>query len=722
MNNKPSSVEPSEEKLQAETFSEDDALVELRRLILGTMESDLAKLQLRLDDPDLRASELSHVLPEAIINRSSRDDSLVTALTPTVEKSVRFSIKGNLKAFADALFPVMGPAIRKAISEALRTMLESLNQALDKSFSMQGIKWRLEALRSRKPFSEIVLLHSIVYRVEQVFLIHKKTGLLLQHVVRAETDLQDADMVSSMLTAIRDFVADSFKVNEDEGLETIRVGELTVWIEQGPLAIVAVVIRGNASGSLRLVIQETLENFHSAYAEILESFDGDTAPFEAARPALESCLLSQYKLERNKFSPALLCSVGVISLALLVWIGFLIHDHLRWKDLLTKLNTQDGIVVTKAEKENGKYVIRGLRDELAVDPSSLLDQAQIKPDQVSFQWTPYQALSEQFVLKRAGQILRPPDTVSLRLNKGILVAEGTASHGWVMDASRLVRAMPGVEKLDTNKLIESDLEEINAFNNYIESLKREKGIVVTSAENRKGEYHVSGFLDPLAKEPTEILKPTKIPTSKVIFHWEPYQSLDPFLIAERAKKVLNPPGTASLHLDDGCIIVSGTASHQWILESRRRAPLITGATCLREKDLIDLDVEALQALKREIEERNILFLADTPNPVPNQSEKIDQIADDIQRAVDLANQMGIPIHIKILGHTDKIGSEERNKRLSQMRAERVIDFLVSRGIPLRKVSAQALGASQPVAPELDEPHREMNRRVSFQVILGQGFI
>ena len=160
---------------------------------------------------------------------------------------------------------------------------------------MQGIKWRLEALRSRKPFSEIVLLHSIVYRVEQVFLIHKKTGLMLQHVVRAETDLQDADMVSSMLTAIRDFVADSFKVEEDEGLETIRVGELTVWIEQGPLAILAVVIRGNAPQSLRLLIQETLENIHSAYVEVLESFGGDTAPFEEARPALEACLVSQYK-------------------------------------------------------------------------------------------------------------------------------------------------------------------------------------------------------------------------------------------------------------------------------------------------------------------------------------------------------------------------------------------------------------------------------------------
>ena len=722
MSNKPTTSEPSEGKTPKESFSEDDALVELRRLILGTMESDLAQLQLRLDDPDLRANELSTILSEAITKRSTRDDSLVTALTPTVEKSVRFSIKGNLKAFADALFPVMGPAIRKAISEALRTMMESLNQALDKSFSMQGIKWRLEALRSRKPFSEIVLLHSIVYRVEQVFLIHKKTGLMLQHVVRAETDLQDADMVSSMLTAIRDFVADSFKVEEDEGLETIRVGELTVWIEQGPLAILAVVIRGNAPQNLRLLIQETLENIHSTYAGGLESFDGDTTPFEEARPALEVCLVSQYKQERKKLSPALLCSVGVVTLALIIWIGLLIHNHLRWLDLLARLNSEKGIVITQIDKQNGRYIVRGLRDELAVDPSILLKQTQMKPDQVSFQWTPYQALNDQFVIKRAEQILRPPDTVSLKMKSGKMIVEGSASHDWIVDARRLARAIPGVETFDTDGLIESDLEEINAFNNYIESLRREKGIVVTLAEKRNGEYHVSGFLDALAGNPVELLRASKIPSSKVVFHWEPYQSLDPFLIAKRAKKALDPPRTVRMRIEDGCIVVSGSASHQWIVESRRRAGLITGASCLREKDLVDVDLEALQALKTKIEEQNILFLTDRPNLVPNQSEKIDQATKDIQKAVDLANQLCIPIQIKVLGHTDEIDSDGRNKRLSQLRAERVVDLLVSSGISPRQVSAHGLGASQPIEPENDERHLEMNRRVSFQVVLGQGLI
>ena len=63
---------------------------------------------------------------------------------------------------------------------------------------------------------------------------------------RRRREVQDADMVSGMLTAIRDFVGDSFKVSEDEGLEALKVGELSVWIEQGPQAVLAAVMRGSA--------------------------------------------------------------------------------------------------------------------------------------------------------------------------------------------------------------------------------------------------------------------------------------------------------------------------------------------------------------------------------------------------------------------------------------------------------------------------------------------
>jgi predicted ABC-class ATPase len=56
------------------------------------------------------------------------------------------------------------------------------NHSLDISISWQGVKWRLEAMRTGKPFGEVVLLHTLRYRVEQVFPIQRESGLLLLHV------------------------------------------------------------------------------------------------------------------------------------------------------------------------------------------------------------------------------------------------------------------------------------------------------------------------------------------------------------------------------------------------------------------------------------------------------------------------------------------------------------------------------------------------------------
>ena len=58
-------------------------------------------------------------------------------------------------------------------------------------------------------------------------------------------------MVSGMLTAIRDFVQDSFGGKESEGLDAFQVGQFTIWVEQGPLAVLAGVIRGNPPRELR---------------------------------------------------------------------------------------------------------------------------------------------------------------------------------------------------------------------------------------------------------------------------------------------------------------------------------------------------------------------------------------------------------------------------------------------------------------------------------------
>lgn len=443
--------------------SEEEGLAELRDLLFG------ADLQARLENPKVLAEDVSNVLPEAIILRTMQDEQLTKAVVPTIEQAIHNSVKQDLNILSDALFPVMGPAIRKAVSTALKTLTESLNQTLDHSLSPQSIKWRLEAKQTGKSFAEVVLLRTLVYRVEQVFLIHKQTGLVLQHAVADAVAVQDADLVSAMLTAIQNFVQDSFNVSQEDALNTLEFGELTICIEQGPQAILAGVIRGNAPQALRLVFQSAIEKIHKQFRSALISFQGDNVPFEASKLYLEDCLQVQYQVKKDKPSPILWILICGIVCSLGIWGFFSIQERQRWINFLDKLNSQSGIVVVKAEKHNGKYFISGLRDPLAVEPVKLMQEAKLNPKTVISNWEPYISINSRFTTTRVKRLLQPPATVSLQVdNNGVLYAAGSAPHQWIAQAKKLATSFPGVTQIQTKNLVEIELQELQSTKEKLE--------------------------------------------------------------------------------------------------------------------------------------------------------------------------------------------------------------------------------------------------------------
>jgi OOP family OmpA-OmpF porin len=145
----------------------------------------------------------------------------------------------------------------------------------------------------RSRFAEVVRLRTLVFQVEQAFLIHRQTGLLLLHVAANPTTARDPDLISGMLIAIQDFVQDSFRVSADEGPETIQIGELTVWVEKDQLAILAAAIRGNPPQTVRTLLRDMLAKIRLEHARALATFTGDVRPFERSRAHLEACLLTQ---------------------------------------------------------------------------------------------------------------------------------------------------------------------------------------------------------------------------------------------------------------------------------------------------------------------------------------------------------------------------------------------------------------------------------------------
>lgn len=431
-------------------------LAELRELILGAERRRIRELERRLDAAGVTREELAELLPEAIVLRAARDRQLARALAPTVESAIGESVRRNPREIATAIFPVLGPAIRKAIAETLAGLVASINSAVEDSISPRGLKWRLEAWRTGVPYAQIVLKHALVYRVEQVFLIHAETGLLLAHAWAQELPVSDADLISGMLTAIRDFVADSFVREGDAGgLRRFSVGELTVMVEQGPQAVIAAVVRGQAPDTLLAKLQDTLERVHLEYSGPLTVFEGDATPFEPARPLLEECLATVVSTDRPRngrrpgaWLPWVIGAVLVV--AALAWSG--VRSEQRWERAVARLESEPGIVVTHAERDGGRWSFAGLRDPLAPEPSALLAGVAVDTTGVEQRWEPYLSLRPELVLARARKSLAPPATVALAMAGDTLRLRGPAPLAWVAATARLAAFPPGVAALDLSDI------------------------------------------------------------------------------------------------------------------------------------------------------------------------------------------------------------------------------------------------------------------------------
>jgi len=75
----------------------------------------------------------------------------------------------------------------------------------------------------------------------------------------------------------------------------------------------------------------------------------------------------------------------------------------------------------------------------------------------------------------------------------------------------------------------------------------------------------------------------------------------------------------------------------------------------------------------------------------------------------------IDINVDVEGHTDSIGSKEKNRVLSQKRADSIKSYLVSKGIKADRLNPIGYGESKPLVKNNSKTNRQINRRVEFKV-------
>ena len=465
-------VEPGTEQPDG-TAPFDPRLEELRRLILGREIDLLERLRQVIEDPERLGVAVGRALPTAVANSDMR---LGHVLAPALERATETSIRNDPRVLVDILQPVIGPAIRKSVGDTLDNSFQSLNELLRQSLSWRGLRWRIEAWRTAKPFAEVVLNHSLVYQVEHVFLIHSHTGLLISHVAAPDAASQDPQLVSSMLTAIQDFVRDSFKGSGQQAVDTLRLGDLRLWCEAGPLAMVVAVIRGNPPEELRGRLRDVIARIHQERRQALESFDGDSSGLADVEARLAECAAMRQQAMRKRGFPwlvfllAMLMACGVPAVGYVRWeiAQERAQEQARiraeqeaadarvraaeaarraaelgaWSDYLDRLRAQPGIVVAEADERDGKFMVSGLRDPLAADPAQILRDTDVDPKRVVSRWQPYQSLESRFVLQRLEASLKPPPSVTLLLVDGRIVASGAATPVWISRARAAARELP----------------------------------------------------------------------------------------------------------------------------------------------------------------------------------------------------------------------------------------------------------------------------------------
>lgn len=277
----------------------DSSLEDLRQILFGQQatkfEGELQDLGQRLTDRDTLAAIIAPVLGDAIRRqiRDARDEMI------------------------EALYPLIGQLVVRAVSEAIRDLARNIDAQMRTSLSLRAIWQRFWARVRGVSGTQMAFRASLPFEVTEVFLIHRETGLLLQHVSHDPDASTHSDLISGMLTAIRDFAQDAFGRGQEGQLDEIQYGERRILIEAARYAYLAVVLNGIEPSGFRAEMRERIIQIDHAYQETLRHYDGDATPLAGTESSLRSLVqLSEPRALSSTQKRVLAGAAGLVALCL----------------------------------------------------------------------------------------------------------------------------------------------------------------------------------------------------------------------------------------------------------------------------------------------------------------------------------------------------------------------------------------------------------------------
>ncbi|HMN26786.1 MAG TPA: hypothetical protein PKE45_01435 [Caldilineaceae bacterium] len=228
-------------------------------------------------------------------------EGMVQALLPIIDRLISTSVRESSDNMVDALYPIIGRLVSRSVAESLRDLVRRIDDQMRSAFDFRLMVRRAQARILGIPEAEFTLRAAMPFQVLQIFLIHRETGLLVRVLAQDPELTTDSDIISGMLTAIRDFAQDAIGQGQGGDLDEVQYGDKRILIETTRYVYIALVTQGIEPLGFRGQVRERLMEIEQAYLGLLRNYDGNAAPLAAAENMLRPLLIQEMTL--NGASP-----------------------------------------------------------------------------------------------------------------------------------------------------------------------------------------------------------------------------------------------------------------------------------------------------------------------------------------------------------------------------------------------------------------------------------
>lgn len=233
----------------------------IREILLKPDRSQIKELKFILETREKLHEKVHPIIEDQIV---FIQENFPDVFGKQVDKAIEKKITESPELLLSILSPVLGRLIRKGIAQQFQQLREHIDNQLRSIFSRKGLLGRIKARLFGLKEGDVLLSELDEYTtvLKEIYVIQRHSGLLLANFSKGET--MDRDMIGGMMTAIKSFMEDAIKDDEEgaeDELEMIQYGVYKIFIQNFYNYYIAAVMMGDLTTSDKEELADAIIRF-----------------------------------------------------------------------------------------------------------------------------------------------------------------------------------------------------------------------------------------------------------------------------------------------------------------------------------------------------------------------------------------------------------------------------------------------------------------------------